>query len=335
MRKLVLALVLLIAVGFVISHYSSFEKFISVLQHGRPEWIGLAVAVQAAWLLNQAAQYQAVFRALNVERPMKTLVPLVLASNFLNVVAPSAGLSGIAVFVDDARRRKLSTARVTLAGALYTLIDYIAFCIVLALGLIVLFRRNNLSAIEIIPSAIMFCAVIVLSAIVALGMRSSAALERVLVAGARAVNWVVRPIIQRGYLSESLAHEFAVDAAEGLRTLRQQPPKYWIVPVVLALSSRALMITLLLLIFLAFEQPFSIGTLTAGFSIGVLFQIVSPTPMGIGVVEAAMTLTLSSLTVPLEAAFFITIVFRGFTLWLPLLYGFLALQLTGLQRQPG
>jgi uncharacterized protein (TIRG00374 family) len=292
----------------------------------------LALIVQATWLLNQAAQYRAVFRALGIQRQVDELVPLVLSSNFVNIVAPSAGLSGIAIFLDDARRRGLSTGRVTLAGVLYTLLDYIAYCVVLGLGLMVLFRRNNLSAIELIPSIIMFCAVIGLSAIVVLGMRSSEALERVLVAGARAVNWIVRPVIRRGYLSESLAHAFAVDAAEGFRTLRQQPRANWIFPLALALSNRALLVMLLFLIFLAFDQPFSVGTLTAGFSIGVLFQIVSPTPMGIGIVEAAMTLALSSLNVPIEAAFFITIVFRGFTLWLPLLYGFFALQVTGLRR---
>jgi uncharacterized protein (TIRG00374 family) len=335
MRKLVFAVLVLVAVGFIVSHFSNFEKFIAVLQHGRPAWIGLAFVVQLAWLLNQAAQYRAVFRALGIRRTTTELVPLVLASNFLNVVAPSAGLSGIAIFLDDARQRGLPTGRVTLAGVLFTLIDYIAFCIVLALGLAVLFRRNNLSAIELIPSAIMFFAVIALSAIVVLGMRSAEALERVLVGGARTVNWIVRPIIRRGYLSESLAHEFAVDAAEGLHTLRGQPRENWFLPVALALSSRALMIALLFLIFMAFEQPFSVGTLTAGFSIGVLFQIVSPTPMGIGVVEAGMTLVLSSLLVPIEAASIITIIFRGFTLWLPLLYGFFALQLTGLRRRPG
>lgn len=333
MRKLAFAIIVLFAVGYIISQYSNLEKFVAVVQNGRPEWIALAFVVQASWLLNQAAQYRAVFRALGIRREVNELLPLVLASNFVNVVAPSGGLSGIAVFLDDARRRGLSTGRVTLAGVLYTLIDYIAFCVVLVLGLIVLASRNRLSALELIPSIIMFCAVIGLSAIVALGMRSSEALERVLKAGARAVNWMVYPIIRRGYLSESLAHEFAVDAAEGFRTLGQQPRASWIFPLALGLSSRTLMVMLLFLVFLAFEQPFSVGTLTAGYSIGVLFQIVSPTPMGIGIVEAAMTLALRTLTVPIEAAFFITVVFRGFTLWLPLLYGFLALQMTGLQRR--
>lgn len=333
MRKFVLAIILLFACGFIFSRFAYFENFVAVLQRGRPGWIALAFVVQITWLLNQAAQYRAAFGVLCVDRRVRDLLPLVLASNFLNVAAPSAGVSGIAIFLDDARRRNISTARVTLAGVLYIVFEYIAFSVVLALGLIVLARRNHLSPVELVPSLIMFAAAIGLSSVVLLGMRSAAELERLLVWMARSVNWIVRPIIRRRYLSESTAHNFAAEAAEGLQVLRQQKRGSWLFPIALALSSKALLVTLLFLIFLAFDQPFSVGTIIAGFSIGFLFTIVSPTPLGIGVVEGAMTLALQTLRVPLEAAAIITIVFRGLTIWLPLMYGSLALQWTGLRRQ--
>ena len=333
MRKFAFALILLLALSFVFSQFAHLEEFMAVLQRGQPGWIALAFLVQATWLLNQTAQYRAAFRVLGVERSIRELLPLVLASNFLNVAMPSGGISGVAVLLTDAQRHGYSTARVTLAGVLYIVFDYIAFSIVLALGLAVLIRRNNLSAIEIIPSIIMFCAAIGLSAIVLLGMRSADALGRVLITAARVINWIVRPVIRRGYISEQIAHNFAVEAAEGLKTLRNMPRGRWLYPIALSLSSKALLIALLFLIFLAFDQPFTVGTLTAGFSIGYLFTIVSPTPMGIGVVEGVMTLALKTLRVPLEAAAIITIVFRSFTVWLPLMYGSVALPVSRLRRK--
>ncbi len=333
MRKFAFALILLLALSFVFSQFAHLEEFMAVLQRGQPGWIALAFLVQATWLLNQTAQYRAAYRVLGIERKIRDMLPLILASNLLNVAMPSGGISGVAVLLTDAQRHGYSTARVTLAGVLYIVFDYVAFSVVLALGLAVLIRRNNLSAIEIAPSIIMFCAAIGLSAIVLLGMRSADALERVLVWMARAVNWTVRPIIQRGYISETAAHNFAVEAAEGLKVLRQQRRGSWLFPIALALSNKALLIMLLFLIFLAFDQPFTVGTLTAGFSIGYLFTIVSPTPMGIGIVEGAMTLALRTLRVPLEAAAIITVVFRGFTIWLPLVYGSVALQVSGLRRK--
>ena len=75
------------------------------------------------------------------------------------------------------------------------------------------------------------------------------------------------------------------------------------------------------LVFLAFNVPVTLGTLVAGFSIGNLFNIVSPTPSGIGIVEGTLTLALASLRVPLAAATVVALVYRGIVIWLPLLLG--------------
>jgi uncharacterized membrane protein YbhN (UPF0104 family) len=64
--------------------------------------------------------------------------------------------------------------------------------------------------------------------------------------------------------------------------------------------------------------------LIAGFSIGYLFLIVSPTPAGIGFVEGALTLGLRSLHVPLGDATVVALAYRGLTLWIPLFFGMLA-----------
>jgi len=92
----------------------------------------------------------------------------------------------------------------------------------------------------------------------------------------------------------------------------------------LALSGKAFQVSILFLVFMAFQQPFSVGTLIAGFSIGYLFVIVSPTPAGIGFVEGILTLTLTSLRVPLAAAAVISLAYHGMVLWLPLSYGALS-----------
>jgi len=333
MRRLLFALLLLLAVNLIFSQFGNFEQFANVIGNGQPVWIGMAFVVQIGWLINQTAEYRALYRVVGLKEGLQNLLPLVLASNTANIAAPTGGASGIAVLVDNARGRGLSTARVTLAGVLYIVFDYITFCFVLVLGLIVLSRRDELDTAEAIASVIMFGAAIGLGAVFLLGLRSAAALERALVMTARAVNSVIRPILRRNYLSEETAHLFATEAAEGLLTLREQPGGRRLLPIALSLNNHAYQITILFLVFLAFNQPFSPGTIIAVFSMAYLFTIVSPTPMGIGVVEGLMTLTLRSVGVPLEAATVITLAFRGFVLWLPVLYGFLALQIKGLSRR--
>jgi uncharacterized protein (TIRG00374 family) len=325
MRRFLSGLILLLAVYFALSQFSELQRASEVLQRGNFLWIGLAIVVQLTWLVNLAVLYRAVYRLLNMEVSLPHLLPLVVTSNFVNVVAPSAGMSGMAVFLRDARRHNLSRARVTLAGVLFVLFDYAGFLCVLMVGLAVLFRRNNLTAAEVGASLVLTTTALALAGLLLLGVRSARALERVLIRAARTINTLLHPLLRRDYLSEERAHTFALETAGGLSALRTGWRNY-LLPLALALSSKALLITLLFLTFLAFKQPFSVGTLIAGFSIGFLSMIVSPTPMGIGVVEGAMTLALISLNVPREAATIITLAYRGLAFWLPFGYGFVTLR---------
>jgi hypothetical protein len=269
---------------------------------------------------------------LGLDEEIERLALLVASANFTNIVAPTGGVGGIAVFIADGRRRGYSSARVTVAGALVVLFDYIAFLSILFLGLVVLFRRNNLGAAELSASGVLFVAAIVIGFLIYLGMRSGEALGKALAWMARQVNRFLWLFIHREYLSEHHAHSFAYEASEGLRRLRQKPEALMLA-ILLSFISKSLLILILSLIFIAFKVPFTIGTIIGGFSIGYLFLIVSPTPAGIGVVEGAMTLGLRSLNVPLGEATVITLAYRGVTFWLPLIFGALAFRWLSLGKE--
>ncbi|MCC7512726.1 MAG: flippase-like domain-containing protein, partial [Anaerolineae bacterium] len=200
--------------------------------------------------------------------------------------------------------------------ALFLLVDQAAFLAVLALGWIVLLRRNNLNAGEISASLTLLVLACIFGFFIYLGYRSSDALGRALARVARLVNCVVRPFIHRDYLSEDRAHAFASEVAEGLSSLPEHSVQRLIRPLLHALLNKALLIGILLCAFLSFDVPFSAGTIIAGWAIGYLFLVVSPTPNGIGIVEGVMPLALSSLRVSYEAAVVVTLVYRAVTFWL-------------------
>jgi glycosyltransferase 2 family protein len=323
MRKFLFALVLFIGVLFIMARFSEVQSIVETLQRGDWRFIALAAGIVGLWLLAVASSYYAVYSALGLNETLKRMLPMASASLFLNIVAPSAGVSGMAVFIAEARRMKYSPGRAAIAGAVVLLLDYIAFLSVLALGLVVLFRRNTLDAGEILPSAIMLAISLVVATLIYLGMRSAEALGKALAWLARGINRILRPILKREYLSEKRAYEFAADAAEGLHLLLEAP-KRMIVPAGLALVKQALLITILWCCLRAFQVSFSTGTLIAGFSIGYLFLIISPTPAGLGFVEGALALALSSMYIPFSQAAIVTLAYRGFTFWIPLLVGMIS-----------
>ena len=323
MRKLIVAVALLLGLIFIFARRSELQAIWETLQNGDLRFLLIALLVQGVWLFNVAASYRVIYRLLGIEEKMERLLVLSAAANFVNVVAPSVGMGGVAIFISEARRREYSSARVTVAGVLYVLFEYVGFLCVLSLGLLVLFRRNHLTTAEIVASSILVLVALGLALMLYLGMHSGEELGRLLAALARLVNALMRPFIHRDYLSQDRAHTFAHDAACGLRELRMERANL-AVPVLLSLSNKSLLVLVLFLVFLAFQVPFSIGTLIAGFSIGYLFMIVSPTPAGIGVVEGALTLGLNSLQVPLGAAAVLALVYRGVTFWIPMLFGMVA-----------
>ncbi|RME88397.1 MAG: UPF0104 family protein [Anaerolineae bacterium] len=323
MRKLFLALVFFLAIAFIILSFSELQEILETLRRSDPRFIFLALLLEIGWLFNAALTYRSIYRMLGLDDDYRHLVLVVSAANFVNVVAPSVGMGGMAVFIDDGHRRGHSPGRVTVAGALYVLFDYAAFLCVLALGLIVLIRRNNLGAGEVTASVILLIIATVLAALLYLGSRSARALGNTLAWMARLVNRILRPFIHRDYLDEQRAHTFAAEVADGLSEPRRDP-KRMLRPLLFALNNKALLICILLLTFLAFRVPFSAGTIVAGFAIGYLFFIVSPTPSGVGVVEGMLPLALNSLRVPWSQAVIITLTFRAITFWVPLGLGGLA-----------
>jgi uncharacterized protein (TIRG00374 family) len=247
------------------------------------------------------------------------------SANFVNVVAPSGGVGGLGIFISEARRNQYSSARVTVAGALVVLFDYLGFLSLLGLGLTVLFRRDNLNSAEIVASILMVLLVVSWIGLLYLGMRSEKSLGRLLARLAILVNTILKPFIRRKYLSEKRAFVFARDVSEGLNYIRYKPLNL-ILPAILGLTSKIVLMVILAVIFLAFNVPFSTGTIVAVFSLGYLFWIISPTPSGIGFVEGALTLGLTSLQVPLGAAAVIALAYRGVTFWFPMLIGMLAIR---------
>jgi len=331
MRKIVIVIVLFLGIALVLFSFSELKNISDTLKHSNWRFLAVALFFECLWLYNVAIMYGVLYRLVGLHEDKKRLLLVATAATFVNVIAPTAGIGGMAVFLDDAKRRNLSSGRVTVVGALFVLFDYVAFLCILALGWVVLIRRNNLNAGEITASLILLGLAIAFAVLVFLGYRSATALGNALAWMARLVNRILRPFIHREYLSEGRSHEFAAEMAEGLSTIRGKK-RNLIWPFLFALNSKALLICVLAFTFLAFGTPFTVGTLVGGFSIGYLFLIVSPTPSGLGIVEGMLTVALNTLRVKLDAAVLITMAYRALTFWFPLAVGGVAFRL--LQGKP-
>ena len=332
MRKVIVVLMLFLGAAFVYPSFGELESILRTLRQGNFWFVLLGLLIQFGWIFVTGLTYLSIFRLLGLHGTVLKLSLLATAANFVNIVAPSGGMGGVAVFITDANRNGQAPGKALVATVLYLFLDYIAFICVLTLGLIVLFRRNNLDLGEIAASAIMLCIAAGLGFLLYLGSRSANLLGNTLARMARLINRAAKPFIHREYLSEARAHEFAHEMADGLKSLPEKP-RSLAVPILGSFANQALLIGVLLSTFMAFKVPFSAGTLIGGFAISYLFLIVSPTPAGIGIVEGIMPLALSSLHVPWSQAVIITLAYRGITFWVPLGFGAAAFRILNVEKK--
>src|SRR5919202_3377110 len=140
------------------SHFNDLADVIQVLQHGQPAWIVVALGLQLLWFLNQAVLYRSIYHLLGLPARTLRLLPIVLASNFLNFVTPSASLGAVALFLDDARQRGLDPGRVALASVVRLVLNLVWFGLLLSFSLTVLALRMQLLIEYVVAASLVLAA---------------------------------------------------------------------------------------------------------------------------------------------------------------------------------
>lgn len=329
MRRIAFWAVVAGAVWFVATHLREIGAFARAIRGGSLAWLLLAVALQAGFYVLYAAAYRAAFAAAGERRPLRQLVPAVLAALFVNVVTPTAGTAGPALLIDDAVQHGSSGARAAAATLLAQGSVFAAHVIAVAPGMIILAAMDTLDAAQRFALLVLIAIVAAHVAAFALAIRRPATLLSVLLgladAAERAADAFHRPI----RIADDWAERTADDVRKGARLIVAEPAGAARTLGLLVLGY-ALDLASLAAVTVAYDGRPSLTLVFAAYAVGKLFWIVSPVPQGIGVVEAAMIATLAGFGgEPAARATAIAFAFRGIGFWMPFVIGFGVLRLTG------
>jgi len=325
-RNLVIGIFFIIVVFFLLTRLTEISEIVNILSTSNWLYVGCAVIFEALWLINLGFTYQSIYDLLGLRSKKQRMVALTASANFVNIVAPSAGMSGFAVFLADGKKRKFPSGKVTIACMITLVLDYLALTILALLGIVVLIHRNSLSSSEIVGISIIFMAVLGILVGLYISAKSPERLTSILSGlihfGAR----FIKPLRKKETELVEKISAFSLDTSEGIHTILQNP-KGLLKPIIFTFFNKTIQIGILFLLFMAFNTPYSVGTIVAGLAIANMFLIVSPTPSGIGFVEGILTIALKSLHVPIDSAAVITLGFRAITFWLPLMVGMMAFRI--------
>jgi uncharacterized protein (TIRG00374 family) len=269
--------------------------------------------------------YLKAFQMVNIRRTAFEMFSLQLQSLAINVVVPTGGVSAAMIFAGDAKKREESPALAVNGLFITFLADYAAIALMLILVLIYLSFIKSLTTSVSISATIFLLLTFGAYLLTFLAAKQTKWISRTMTTLA---NVFVVPIFKLFKKTPNVTegvHTFVEELGSAYISIRKDPRDLTIA-ILLALLHHFMRLVTLYLIFASFGAYPAYRTLLAGYAIGALFVVVSPTPNGVGFVEGAMTIVFTRLGLPTALSATVTLIYRGLEFWIPFFIGFILLQ---------
>ena len=247
----------------------------------------------------------------------KSTLPLVFGTFFMNTIAPSMNLAGTTLVVDDARRRGIPAGKATGAALLMQITIDGAFSTLMVCAFIFLAVTVGLSPVWFLMGMVVLCLVGTMVALLILAHKKPGSLMRLLRPVERASRKVVARVRKKPL--EPWAERIAQAFSEAAGMIGHSPK-----PTLQAYGCSLIASLCELSCFALVGIGFGVDTapaLVCGYVVATLFAMISVTPQGVGVVEAAVVVAFTSFGESAAAGTAIGLVYRGIVFWMPFIIG--------------
>lgn len=329
--KVIISLIILALFGYYMArNYEVIKETFNTTASHLTIYLFLALGAISIgyYFLNQ--MYLKAFEMVRLKRTKFEMLALQLQSLAVNVIVPTAGVSSGMIFAADAKRHNDPPALAINGLFLTFLADYSAIAIMLILVLIYLSVVNSLTTTVSVSATVFLFLTFGAYLLTFLAAKKTRTLSKILAYLARVIVVPLSKVLRKKIDVESSVHTF-VEELGAAHTSIVKDPRDLGIAIFLALLHHFMRLVTLYLIFISFGAHPTYRTLLAGYAIGALFVVVSPTPNGVGFVEGSMTIVFTSLGLPTALSATVTLIYRGLEFWLPFFIGFILLQRSRLQ----
>lgn len=323
-RSLLIGLVIVIVLAVVLLRGDQLVELIDTIKKGAVIPLIAAVCTQLGKYFAQSFSYSFCFEAVDEHMNPRETLPLVFGTFFVNTIAPSLNLAGTTLVVDDARRRGIAPGRATSAALLMQITVDSGFATIMLIGFVILAASVGLSPVWFLLGLLVILLVSVMVLILVLGRKRPALVLKAL----RPVERLVDRVLVR-FKKKPLDPwvERVVGSFSDAAGLIAHNPKTTAKAFGCSIAASACELACFSLVGVAFGA-YSPEALICGYVVATLFAMISITPQGVGVVEAAVVVAFTSFGVSGAAGLSIALVYRGIVFWMPFLIGAILIQTT-------
>ncbi|MBU4538325.1 MAG: phosphatidylglycerol lysyltransferase domain-containing protein [Weeksellaceae bacterium] len=299
-KEILAVLILFLAFVFFRSERKEMASIIPQIEHAKTVWVVAGVALTFVYVLLQALMYITSFRTVGAKLSLPDAVELFLKRNFLSVFLPAGGISSLAFTPKQIQRKNGGKQSIHKASAVFGFI-----------GILTVF----LVGIPVVAYAAVFNKNLGNSGLWLLAVGIFIAL----------IFWMVNSLRQKGVFFKILEKYFPkkipqIDEIFGGEIDR----KYFYLTIFISILIEFCGIFHLLIAMYAFGAEPSFSAAAIGYTISVLLMLVSPFLRGLGAVEFSLIYILANFGYSHTQGLGITLLYRTFEFWLPLLFGIVA-----------
>ena len=291
---------LCMAAFFIRQEHLEVIKIKEQLASCNPFYIVLGLALTVIYVLAQAQMYVHSFAALNKKIPLSIAVSLFLKRNLVSIFLPAGGFSSLVFFTKEIESRGVSKSQIHLASTLF------GFCGILSVVL---------AGIPVIGIALLFTH---------LGTAELLSFAFLLLLTA-ALIMLIYSVAKKG-----IAYKWLSRLRPSLSTIlddmideKINRKQFWMTLLV-SVGIEIIGIVHLYIAMMALGLNASWPAAIIGYMVMVVLLIASPFLRGLGTIEISLTFILQQFGFPVLAAATITLLFRFFEFWLPLLAGIIS-----------
>jgi phosphatidylglycerol lysyltransferase len=299
-REVIAILMLLLAIVFFRSERKELQTIFPQIVSANPVWLLAGFILTIIYFYLQGGMYKKCFLSVGLFLPWDSSIILFLKRNFISVFLPAGGITSLAYSPSQIRKARFSKAQVHQASVLF---GFIGLLTVFIAGLpVIIFTVFNTTQFN--------------NAWIGLG---------ILLLIITVSFTVVRSIKQKGRIYIWVNKKFPsitsmLDEVFAGNVNTKQFTHATLYSLVIELCG----ILHIYIAMLALGLPASITASAAVYIIAVLFMVISPFLRGLGAVELSMVYVLEQFGYSSTHALSITILYRVFEFWLPLVAGLLA-----------
>ncbi len=323
-RKLLIGVVVVIVLAVVLLRGDQLVELAETVRQGAALPLAAALCTQLGKYFSQSFAYSFAFAAVGERMNPRSTLPLVFGTFFMNTVAPSLNLAGTTLVVDDARKRGIAPGKATSAALLMQITIDSGFAIIMLVGFAILSFTVGLQAWWFLLGLVVLLLVGGMICVLLLGRaRPELALKAILPIE-RLVNRV-RAKFKKEPL-DPWAERTVASFSEAAGLIARNP-KATVKAFGCSVIASCCELGCFTLVGVGFgvQHP---EALICGYVVATLFAMISFTPQGVGVVEAAVLVAFTSFGVSAAAGVAIALVYRGIVFWVPFLIGAILIQRT-------